>query len=222
MVRDYDDMTYTSEGQEHLEAALGTTGGIILMSHVGNWDVAAYLLKQKYGKLRLLLYMGIRKKEEIERIQKENLEQSGIRIVAVDQDGGSPFDIMKGIQFLKSGGMVSLTGDVLWKKDQRTVPVKIFGHEVHLPEIPYIFALLAGVPLFIFFAFRIGSKSYHFTASEPIYINAPSRADRSQAIQKSAQIYADLLERVLRQHPFEWYHFDPFFTPGSESNTGVR
>jgi predicted LPLAT superfamily acyltransferase len=108
--------------------------------------------------------------------------------------------------------MVSLTGDVLWKKDQRTVPVNIFGHEVGLPEVPYVFALLSEVPLFIFFVFRTGSKSYHFTLSEPIFIKAACRADRSVAIQKSAQIYADLLEGTLRQHPFEWYHFEPFFT----------
>jgi predicted LPLAT superfamily acyltransferase len=213
LARDFNDITYTSQGHQHLEEVLGKTGGIILMSHVGNWDVAANLLKRQYDKLSLLLYMGIRNKEEIERIQKENLAESGIRIVAVDQDGGSPFDIIKGIQFLRSGGLVSMTGDVLWKKDQRSVQVKILGHDVSVPEIPYVLALLSGAPLFIFFAFRTGRKRYHFTVSEPIHIKAASRADRGEVIRKSAQIYADLLEQSLLRHPFEWYHFEPFLGP---------
>jgi len=200
------DITYTSEGWEHLEAAMGKTGGIILMSHLGNWEVAAHLLRKQHEKFNMLLYMGIRNKEEIERIQKLDLGESGIQIVAVDQDGGSPFDIMKGIQFIKSGGFVSLTGDMVWKKEQRTVPVKFLGHEVFLPEIPYVFALLSGAPLFIFFTFR----TYHFTLSEPIHIKATSRALRNQVIRESAQKYADLLEQSLRRHPFEWYHFETF------------
>jgi predicted LPLAT superfamily acyltransferase len=207
---DFDDIAYTSNGLEFLEAVLGKTGGIILMSHMGNWEVAAHLLKKRHANFRMLLYMGIHNKEEIEGIQKEDLSSSGIQIVGVDQDGGSPFDIMKGIQFLKSGGLVSLTGDMVWKKDQRTIPVKFLGHEVHLPIIPYLFALLSGAPLFIFFAFRTGKKQYHFTVSEPIYIKAPSRELRDEAIRQSAQKYADLLEQAIRQHPFEWYHFEPF------------
>jgi len=210
LLLDSDETIYTSRGREYLEAAMEKTGGIILMSHMGNWEIAAHLLKQQHENIRMLLYMGIHNKEEIERIQKEDLGDSGIQIIAVDQDGGSPFDIMKGIQFLKSGGFVSLTGDIVWKKDQRTVPVRFLGHEVLLPEIPYIFALLSGAPLFIFFTFRVAGNRYHFTLSEPIVLKAPSRAQRNEVIQQAAQKYADLLEQTLRRHPFEWYQFESF------------
>lgn len=205
-----------SDGLDHLDGALEKTGGIILMSHMGNWEVAAHLLKQKDDKFNILLYMGIGDKEEIERIQKEDLQDSGIEIIGADRDGGSPFDIMKGIQFLKSGGLVSLTGDVVWKKDQRTVPVEFLGHVVRLPEIPYLFALLSGAPLFILFTFRMGKKQYHFSLSEPIFLKAPTRAHRSEVIRQSAQTYADLLEQALHQHPFEWYHFESFLGPKIE------
>ncbi len=216
LLLDSDNITYTSKGEEQLEAAMEKTGGIILMSHMGNWEVAAHLLKNQYEKIRILLYMGISAKEEIEKIQKDDLGGSGVRIMAVDQDGGSPFDAMKGIQFLKSGGFVSLTGDIVWKKNQRTAPVNFLGHKVLLPEIPYVFALLSGVPLFIFFTFRTGKNRYHFTLSEPIHIRAASRDIRNEVIQKSAQKYADLLEHTLRGHPFEWYHFGPFLGPELE------
>ncbi|MDY6793491.1 MAG: lysophospholipid acyltransferase family protein [Thermodesulfobacteriota bacterium] len=204
-------VTHTSEGWERLkETVEKKKGAIILMSHMGNWETAAHLLSRKEYGMRLLLYMGIKAKEQIEKMQKESLSKGGVRIVAVDQDGGSPFDILEGIKFLREGGLVSLTGDRIWSGNERTVAVKFLDHQVHLPEAPHLFALLSGSPLFIFFSFRSGPKKYHFRISEPIYVRAASRADRQKAIQRSAQKYADLIERNLRAHPLQWYHFEPF------------
>jgi predicted LPLAT superfamily acyltransferase len=213
LLQEYDEITYTSEGIECLGHAINRgKGGILLMSHMGNWDVAAHLLKRKLKNLRLLLYMGIKQKEQIEQIQKETLAQSDIQIIAVDE-GGSPMDLVEGINFIESGGVVSLTGDLVWKKDQRTIPVKFLGQEILLPEAPHLFALLSGAPLFIFFAFRIVKNRYRFTMSEPIYLTAASRKERVEAVRRSAQKYADILEATLRNHPLQWYHFRPLLKP---------
>ncbi len=209
--RNSDDLTYSSEGLEHLEKALkDKSGGILLMSHIGNWEIAAHLLKRDLQDIRLLLYMGVKHKEQIEGIQKESLVQSGIRIVAVEEDGGSPMDIVEGINFIKSGGVVSLTGDVVWKRDQRTIPVMFLGHEVRLPQTPHLFALLSGAPIFIFFAFRTGKNKYHFSMSEPISLVPASRSERDAVIRHSAQRYADTIEAMVRDYPLQWYHFKSF------------
>jgi len=213
LLQESDQITYTSEGVEHLEQAINKgQGGILLMSHMGNWDVAAHLLKGKLKNLRLLLYMGVKQKEQIEQIQKESLSQSGIQIIAVEQDGGSPMDILEGIRFIESGGVVSLTGDLVWEKNQRTVPVKFLGREILLPEAPHLLALLSGAPLFIFFAFRTGKNQYHFTMSEPIALVCTSREERTGAIRQSAQKYANILEATLRNYPLQWYHFESFLS----------
>ena len=211
VLQEFNEITYISEGMQHLEQALDQgRGGILLMSHMGNWEVAAHLLKRKLTGIRILLYMGIKQKEQIEQIQKESLAKSGIKIVAVDADGGSPMDIIEGIKFIESGGVVSLTGDVVWKKDQRVVPARFLGQEVLLPQAPYLFALLSGAPLFTFFAFRTGKNNYHFAMSESISPAPVSRSARDEAIRQSAQRYADTLEATLRKYPLQWYHFKPF------------
>jgi predicted LPLAT superfamily acyltransferase len=222
LLQESDDITYTSEGMEHLEHVLAKgQGGILLMSHMGNWEVAAHLLKRKLTNLRLLLYMGARQKEQIEQLQKETIAQSGIRIIAVDEGGGSPLDLVEGIKFIESGGVVSLTGDLVWTKDQRTIPVNFLGQDILLPEAPHLFALLSGAPLFIFFAFRTGRNAYRFTLSEPIYLAAASRDERAGTIRRSAQKYADVLAAALRNHPLQWYHFRPFLKPDlPESGSG--
>ncbi|GAB6193516.1 LpxL/LpxP family acyltransferase [Desulfocastanea catecholica] len=202
--------TFTAEGWENMAAATGQQGGILLMSHLGNWEMAATLLKQQEKDLQLLLYMGRKEKEGVERVQKEQLRRSGITIIAADKENSSPFTAVEGIRFLQSGGLVSMAGDMVWRSDQRKVRVTFLGHDAYLPEAPFIFALVSGAPLLVFFVFRAGEGRYHFTLSEPIAIRPASRQARPQAIARAAQQYADLLEQSLRRHPFEWYHFDRF------------
>lgn len=202
--------TFTSLGWDRLDAVVGRQGGILLMSHLGNWEMAATLLKKKRQNLQLLLYMGVKEKEGVERMQKDNLRRSGVKIIGVDQEDSSPFSAVEGIRFLRSGGLVSMAGDIVWRSDQRKVRVTFLGHDAYLPEAPFVFSLVSGAPLFAFFAFRNGKNSYTFTLSEPIPIQPTSRNDRAGAISIAAQQYADLLEEALRQHPFEWYHFDRF------------
>jgi len=205
------DITFASEGMKHIEKSVqNKTGGIILMSHVGNWEVAARLLKRGLPETELLLYMGIKNKEQIENLQKDDLAREDIKIIALDRDGGSPFDLVSGVRLLKEGGLVSMTGDILWNKNQRSIPVQFLGHEVFLPEAPHVLALLSGAPLFIFFSFRTGKNRYSFSITEPVFLRADLGSEKKEAVRKSAQKYADILEKTVREHPSHWYHFEQF------------
>jgi predicted LPLAT superfamily acyltransferase len=70
--------------------------------------------------------------------------------------------------------------------------------------------MLSGAPIHVFFVFRDGPKSYRTIMLPARYVAAASRNERQEAIRQSAQWYADQLEAMARQHPFEWYHFEPF------------
>ena len=219
--RGKDDIRSTSTGWQGFEEELDKgQGAIILMSHMGNWDVAAGLMAKKRKDLKLLLYMGAKAKEQIESVQKQELHDKGIHIVAVEPSGGSPLDVVEGLRFLKSGGVVSLTGDKLWHPDQRSVTVPFLGKTARIPEFPHVLALVSKAPLFVFFTFRTGPGTYRFILSDPIRINYASREKRSRAVAESVRIYADMLEKTLREHPFEWYHFDSFLVDHSGQHHG--
>lgn len=209
-------LTHTSEGLEHLDAALGRgSGGVLLMSHVGNWEIAAHLLKRQRRHLPLLLFLGAREREQIEKLQKEHLVASGIRVVVTDEVAPGPYDALEGIRHLKKGGLVSLTGDMAWHSAQQTLAVRFLGRRVNLPAGPHVLAMLAGVPLFYFFSYRTGPRSHHFIVSAPKFVSPASRAQRAAALQASAQAYADCLENHVRRHPFDWFHFRPLWdNPG--------
>ena len=122
--------------------------------------------------MKLMLYLGAKHREQIERRQKKSIEQSGIRIVSVPEDGGSAMDILEGLNFLREGGLVSLTGDRLWGQEQQAVTVRFAGCQARIPEIPYILAMLSGAPLLIFFGYRTGKGKYHLVTKPPITVAA--------------------------------------------------
>jgi len=211
LLEEFADISYSSEGWEHIEKAFEEkTGGIILMSHIGNWEMAAHLLKRKNPDIPLLLYMGVKQKEQMERMQKESLSGTGIKIIGVEKQNQSPFDIIDGVNFLKKGGMVSLTGDRIWYEDQKSVVVSFLGHELKLPETPYIFSMLSGCPLFVFFAFRTGPKKYHFSITKVDFVRPCSRSERKEAVKNLSRQYALLLEQALYKYPLQWGNFGSF------------
>jgi predicted LPLAT superfamily acyltransferase len=61
------------------------------------------------------------------------------------------------------------------------------------------------------FTFRAEKGKYLIIMSPPREVKAPSRSERNVALQASAQAYAHALEAMVRQHPFQWYIFEPFF-----------
>jgi predicted LPLAT superfamily acyltransferase len=211
-------LQHTSEGMEHLDALLESgSGGILLMSHVGNWESAAHFLKQRRRHLPLLLYMGARQKEQIEKLQKADLAESGIRIIVADESAGAPFDTVEGIQHLKRGGLVSLSGDRVWHSGQRTVTARFLGRPVPLPVGPHVFAMLAGVPLLTFFCHGTGPRGHHVVVGPPRHVRPSSRTGREAALQASVQAYADALEAHVRRHPFDWFHFGLLWEEGGDA-----
>jgi lauroyl/myristoyl acyltransferase len=203
-----DDAEFVREGWEYLERAVADrTGAIIVMSHIGNWELAAQKLNSKG--LPIMLYLGAKHKEQVEKLQKDKLAESGIRIVATDEKEKSPFALLEGINFLREGGIVSMTGDRLWG-EQTSVTVHFLGHEVRLPDTPHLFALMTGAPLMTFFVYERAAGKYDIKVSPGRKVTAATRADRKKAVLESAQAYADDLARFASQHPFEWHHFEPF------------
>jgi len=196
-----------SSGWEHLEDTAKRGGGVILMSHAGDWEVAARMLRKR--RLRMMLYMGRKRTEEVERAQKDDLRAEDVQVVAVPEGGGSPLDMLDGLRFLQSGGFVSMTGDRVWSP-ARSVTVPFAGRRATLPDTPYLFAALARVPLFVFFSFRVGPRRYHIEITPPITVAQVPRRERPAAVMAAAEAYASLLEAAVRRHPTQWYHFEPF------------
>jgi len=203
-------VTTSVQGREGIvEAARRGSGGIILISHLGSYEVAARAF-QGLG-LRLLIIMGEKEAKQVARDQREALKAQGIHIQVATAKEDFLFDGLEAIKFIREGGFVSLAGDLVWTEQRSLLSVRLFDYEVGLPAGPHLLALVSGAPLFTMFTFRVKRGRHQILMSPPREVKAPSRSERSTALQASAQAYASALEEMVRQHPFQWYIFEPFF-----------
>ncbi|MEW6666654.1 MAG: lysophospholipid acyltransferase family protein [Thermodesulfobacteriota bacterium] len=196
-----------------LEAAGKGKGAIIVISHMGNYEIAVQAF-QKLG-VKLLLMMGEREAKQVAREQRERLLAGGIRIQVSAPGEDSQFGGLEAIQFLRQGGMVSIAGDLVWTDRRSLVPVRFFDREVGFPVGPHVLALVSGAPLFTLFPLRVGKGRHEIIVSPPREVKAPSRSERDRVLQASVQAYAQALEEMVRRHPFQWYIFEPFFPPAA-------
>jgi predicted LPLAT superfamily acyltransferase len=200
----------SAEGREKLvEAGRRGNGGIILISHMGNYEVAVRAFRE-LG-LRLLIIMGEKEAKQVAREQRETLMAQGVRIHVATAQDASPFGGLEALQFLREGGFVSIAGDLVWTDQRSLVPVRFFGRDVGLPAGPHLLAFVSGAPLFTLFTFRVKRGRHQIILSSPRHVKTTARSERNAAIQASAQEFASALEGMVRRHPFQWYVFEPFF-----------
>jgi lauroyl/myristoyl acyltransferase len=203
-------VTTSTQGRENLvEAARRGSGGIILMSHLGSFEIAAQAFREL--KLRLLLLMGEKEAKQVARDQREAMKARGIHIQVATPGEDFLFGGVEAIKFVREGGFVSVAGDLVWTEQRSRLPVSLFGHEVGLSAGPHLLALVSNAPLFTMFTFRVEKGKHLIIMSPPREVKATSRSERNAALQASAQAYANALEEMVRQHPFQWYIFEPFF-----------
>jgi lauroyl/myristoyl acyltransferase len=192
-----------------LSAAAQGLGGIILMSHMGSFEIAARCFQEKG--IKHLMIMGEKEARQVARSQQENLKARGISILVASEKEDSTFGGLEALKFIREGGFVSLAGDLIWTRQRSLLPVRFFDQEVAFTSGPHLLALISGAPLFTLFTYRIGRGRHQIHISPPRGVKSQSRSDRDSALQESAQRYADALETMIREHPFQWYIFEPFF-----------
>jgi predicted LPLAT superfamily acyltransferase len=207
-------VTFSIQGKEGIiKVARRGSGGIILMSHLGNYEVAARAF-QEVG-LKLLLIMGEKEARQVARDQREALKAQGITILVATGQEDSIFGGLEAIKFIRDGGFVSLSGDLIWTEQHSLLPVRFFNQKVAFTSGPHLLALVSGAPLFTLFIFRVKRGMHKIIISPPREVKAFTRSERSTTLQASAQVYANALEEEVRQHPFQWYIFEPFFGSAS-------
>jgi predicted LPLAT superfamily acyltransferase len=203
-------LTTSTQGREKLvEVARRGRGGVILMSHLGSFEIAAGAFREV--RLKLLLIMGEKEAKQVARDQREAMKARGIHIQVATAGEDFLFGGVEAVKFIKEGGFVSVAGDLVWTEQRSRLPVTLFGHEVGLSAGPHLLALVSNAPLFTMFTFRVEKGKHLIIMSSPREVKATSRSERSAALQASAQAYANALEEMVRQHPFQWYIFEPFF-----------
>jgi predicted LPLAT superfamily acyltransferase len=183
------------------------------MSHLGSYEIAAYAFQER--EFKHLIIMGEKEAKQIPRDQREALAARGIQIQVATRQEDSPLGGLEAIKFIREGGFVSLAADLVWTDPRSRLPVRLFDQEVSLSSGPHLLALASGAPVFTLFTLRMKRGRHQIVISPPRFVKASSRSERDKVLQESAQDYAKALEKIVREHPFQWYIFEPFFRSAS-------
>jgi len=198
-------MQCTFEGESRFRELLDRGQGIILLgAHLGNWEMAAHLL----GRLDKPVNLIVLEREEanIRRLFDQALQSRRFRILTADD---SPLRTIPILAALRRGEMVAMLGDRSFGGAE--TPVPFLGGTARFPVGPYHLAAATGAPLFHVFAVREKLGTYRFFSFPAQFVGRDALRPGSDALAGFVAEYAQRLETVARQYPFQWYNFYPFW-----------
>jgi lauroyl/myristoyl acyltransferase len=191
-------------GAEHFDRLPG--GIVSVTAHVGNWELAGRLLANRLARRIHVV------------VSPEEAPQLG-RWVRRDGDGmrfvprGHPSVGVELLAALRRGEVVALQADrALGSGGDARIP--FFGRPAPFPLGPFHLARAAGVPVVP--AFCLLDRRYRYN----VIIHTPITVDRGEE-EAAARAWVTLLERVVREHPTQWFNFFDAWSPFGELSAGL-
>jgi len=184
--------------------AKNDAGGLILVSHLGNFDIAMSCLKSNPRRVCNI----VMSEPHIGLFNRFRNRLSGLTNVRFVDAGGINLDsAMALIDRVGKGEIVVVAADRSFELNaERTASVKFLGADARFPIGPYILGHVLKVPVYTLFAFRDGGVyNIRFNLfAERIVLRG---SNRTAELHKLAQCYVRILEKHCRHWPLQWYNF---------------
>ncbi len=200
------------DGDEYFQEFTATGGGaVVLTAHMGNYDVAAPMFADKFGKklntVRAPERDPQRQKYMQEKFRAEATDGYEVRYNADDKFLG--IDLTRA---LMNGEYVAIQGDrVLFDVSPLKVPLKdLPGFHMNIPKGPFMLSLTSKADILPLFAVRLGRRRYRVIVLPSFKCERKCR-DHEQAIEAAAAQWVEVLLPVIRQYWYQWYVFEEAF-----------
>ncbi|MCD6526353.1 MAG: lysophospholipid acyltransferase family protein [Desulfuromonas sp.] len=192
----------TLEGREQLLQIRNQRQGMILMmSHVGCWQVAMSALNFLEEPVHMLMHHD---SDSLERHYYEYAEQE-CPYRTIDPRGylGGALEML-GV--LKQGQILAVMGDRLPPQERNSVTVDFLGGKVAIPFSPFQLASATGAPVVVMLTRKCSADHYEMVLADVIEV--PSGLGRkAESFVPYAQRYADILAGYCRDNPYQFFNF---------------
>ena len=197
-------------GRDLVGEALREGRGLVLVTgHFGNWDIAARTL-QAYGR-PFNLVMAREANATTSDYTHAIRARAGVRVIYSDS---SVFSSLNMIRALRDNEVVAIQLDrTLGVDNTRLVP--FFGAPAPFPSGPFVLARLAGAPLLPVFFPRLGTR--HYAIRLGTRLTLPREARDAQSLERAMRSVAAEFEDVIREFPWQWFQFAPFWPADAEA-----
>jgi KDO2-lipid IV(A) lauroyltransferase len=183
------------------EAMAHGKGLIIATAHFGAWDIAGVVVASERPLYVIADTFTDPRMDDLIQGQRAHF---GLRVLRAEK---SPRSILRA---LKDNQAVAIVADRPMVAGEGT-PITFFGRRCYVPGGVAQLALLSGAPIAVGCAYydERFSTTYYLLLAEMLY---PERSgDREGDTVALTQRVFSALERVIAQHPDQWYMFRPFW-----------
>ncbi len=195
--------TYNFDGEENLREIVSMQGGgILLSSHIGNWDIAGYLLKRLETKINIVMFDGEHK--QIKEYLATVTGKKSVRIIFIKNDLSHIYKISEA---LKNNELVCMHAD-RFLEGNKTKATSFLGQMARFPVGPFVLAATFKVPVSFVFAVKETNLHYHFFASK---IKNYSHLGKEIVIQEILNDFAAEMETKVKKYPEQWFNYYNFW-----------
>ncbi len=202
-----EEFSYEIIGAEWLEELGTAPGAIVLTAHMGSYDLGAALFAEKFQREIRMVRAPEPDRQSAEHLSAalEKAGEGGVKVAYNTAGALLSFDLLKA---LRDGEIVSIQGD---RADEGVAQVKarLFGHDVVLPNGPFVLGLIAQVPIYPLFIARAGCRSYKIIVREPIRL--ANTGHREEDLARGVSQWCDVLQEIVASRWDQWFAFTPVF-----------
>jgi predicted LPLAT superfamily acyltransferase len=191
--------SYTFNNEQYLlDIQKAGKGGILLSGHVGNWETAGNLLKDRVTPtINVLMY-----DEEVQKIKQYTDSKTGgskFNIIGIKNDLSH---VIKVHQALKRNEFIAIHAD-RYLEGAKFIELDFLGKQAKFPLGPFIIASKFKAPVTFVFAVKENKYHYLLSSTDPITENLTP--------EEIAKKFVIELEKKVTLHPEQWFNYFNFF-----------
>ncbi len=184
-------------------------GGIIVISHLGNFEICN-ALAQQIPHMRLTILVYTRHAQKFNALMRGVSDGAEVEIMQVNEL--SPTTVMLFAERIKGGGYVVIAGDRTPVTGQsRVSEVEFLGGIAPFPQGPFILAGLLKCPVYFLFCVKQQARYHVHFEKFTERLDFRERKRRPQVLDSAVQAFAERLQHYCLQAPLQWFNFFPFW-----------
>ncbi|MBG9376673.1 lipid A biosynthesis acyltransferase [Panacibacter sp. DH6] len=195
--------TYNFDGEDILrQVTAQQKGGMLLSAHIGNWEIAGFLLRRLNTKINIVIFDG--EHERIKQYLGSVTQQSAAKFIILRNDLSHIYEIAAA---LKNNELVCMHAD-RFLEGNKTLTVDFLGRPAKFPLGPFLLAAQFKVPVSFVFAMKESALHYHFFASPVKNLTATTK---EAAMQQMLHAFSTEMEQKVKTYPQQWFNYYDFW-----------
>jgi predicted LPLAT superfamily acyltransferase len=198
-----DRFTFNFDGEHILRQITAMQkGGILLSAHIGNWEIAGFLLKRLNTKINIVIFDG--EHQKIKQYLSSVTEKSAANFIVIKNDLSHIYQIAEAF---KNNELVCMHAD-RFVEGNKTMQTSFLGQPARFPLGPFLLAAKFKVPVSFVFAMKESNLHYHFFAGE---IKDYSAYQKDMFTEKMLAEFAEEMGKKVKAYPEQWFNYYDFW-----------